>query len=93
MFAYQPTFSMLQLKKDKRMVVSWKSKGVYSSILSPQHTVFLHNIKLFEYKIEIKFDKDPTAKQLCGQNCKCFFIYDLYSWPRNQLNNFTLKNY
>ena len=53
MLVYQPAFSTLQLNKDKGIdyVISWKSKGVYSSILSPQHTTFLHSIKHCEYKI------------------------------------------
>ena len=32
-FAYQPTFNMLELKEDKftDYVIDWKSKGVYTS--------------------------------------------------------------
>ena len=33
----------------------------YSSILSPLHTAFLHTIKLFEYKMGIKFVKEPLV--------------------------------
>ena len=35
-FVHQPTSSMLQLKKDKTIdcVISWKSKGVYSCVIS-----------------------------------------------------------
>ena len=38
-------------------VFSWKPKGVFSSKLKPLYTAFLHNIKLSEYRIRIKFDK------------------------------------
>ena len=42
MLVHQPTFSMLQLKEDKGTdyVISWISKGVYSSNISPLHTIF-----------------------------------------------------
>ena len=52
MFVYQPTLSMLQLKKDKDIdyVISCRSKGVYNSTISEQDTAFLRNIKLFGYK-------------------------------------------
>ena len=51
-FVYQPTLDF---------DLSWKSKGVYNSKLKPLYTAFLHSIKLFGYRIGIKFDKDPLA--------------------------------
>ena len=62
-FVYQPTFDTLELKKDKGTdyVLSWKSKGVFNSKLKPLYTTFLNSIKLSEYRIGIKFDKDPLA--------------------------------
>ena len=35
MFAYQPTFNVLELKIDKgtEYIIGWKSKGVYNSKL------------------------------------------------------------
>ena len=49
MFAYQPAFSVLQVKKGKDIdfVICRKSKGLFNSIFSLQHTAFLHSIKLF----------------------------------------------
>ena len=79
-FIYQTTLDTLELKKDKGTdnVLSWKSKGLYTSKLKPLYTAFLHSIKLFGYRIGIKFDKDPLAttkqdplagtKQLLDQN-------------------------
>ena len=63
LFLYQSNCSRLQLKKDKGIdyAISSKSEGVYSYILSPQYTAFLYNIKLFRYKMGIKFDKDLLA--------------------------------
>ena len=57
--------SRLQLKKDKGIdyAISSKSEGVYSYILSPQYIAFLYNIKLFRYKMGIKFDKDLLAAE------------------------------
>ena len=63
MFIYL-AFSTLQLKKGTGIdVISWKSKGVYSSTFFPEHTAFLHSIKLFGYKIKIKFDKNPLIAE------------------------------
>ena len=42
MFVHQPTFNTLELKEDKgtEYVISWKSKGVYTSKLKPLYTAF-----------------------------------------------------
>ena len=63
MFFYQPTLDTSKLKKDKgnTYVFSWKSNGVHNSKVKPLYTALLHRIKLTEYKIGIKFDKDPLA--------------------------------
>ena len=60
---YQPILDALELKKDKGTdyVLSWKSNGVFNSKLKPLYIAFLNNIKLSEYIIGIKFDKDPLA--------------------------------
>ena len=62
-FVYQPTLDSIELKKDKDTdyVLSWKSKGVFNSKFKPLYDAFLNSIKLSEYRIGIKFDKDPLA--------------------------------
>ena len=62
-FVYQPTLGVLELKKDKATdyILSWKSKEVFNYKLKPLYTAFLKSIKLSEYRIGIKFDKDPLA--------------------------------
>ena len=35
--------------------------GVHASKCKQLYTAFLHSIKLFGYRIGIKFDKDPLA--------------------------------
>ena len=64
-FFYQPTHEALELEKWKNTdyVLSWKWKGVFDSKLKPLYTVFLHSIKLCDYRIGIKFNKDPLAVQ------------------------------
>ena len=49
MIVYQPTLHTLELKKEKAIdyVVSWKSRGVYTSKLKSLYTAFLHSIKSF----------------------------------------------
>ena len=36
-------------------------KRVYNSKLKPLYAAFLHSINLFEYRIRIKFDKNPLG--------------------------------
>ena len=49
-FVYQPILDTFELKKD-----------IFNSKLKPLYTAFLDSIKLSEYKIGIKFDKDPLG--------------------------------
>ena len=46
---YQPTLDIIELKENKGTyyILSWKSKGVYTSKLKPLYTAFLHSVKLF----------------------------------------------
>ena len=39
----------------------WKLKGVFNSKFKPLYTDFLNSIKLSEYRIRIKYDKDTLA--------------------------------
>ena len=56
---------LLELKQDEGIdyVLSWKSNGEYNSKLKPLYTAFLHSIKLYGYRMRIKFDKDPLAME------------------------------
>ena len=66
MFVYQPRLDTFELKKDKvtDYNLSWKSKGVYNSKLKSLYTAWnFHSMKLSEYRMEIKFDKDPLAAE------------------------------
>ena len=62
-FFYQSTLDTLELKEYKvtDYALSWKSKRVFNSKLKPLYNAFLHSIKLSQYKMGIKFDKDPLA--------------------------------
>ena len=56
---------------------------------------FLQSIKLFEYRIGIKFYKGPLAAEqnnYTGKIVKVYIVYDLDSWPRKPTNNFKFKN-
>ena len=75
-------------------VFSWKSKGAYNSNLKRLYTAFLHSIKLSEYRIEIKTDKDPSVveqNKFVSENVNVYIAYDLDAWPRNLINNFKFK--
>ena len=60
-FVYQLTLDTLELKNDKvaDYVLSWKSKVVFNSNLTPLYTTFLNSRKFSEYRIGRKFDKYP----------------------------------
>ena len=47
MFAYQPTFNMLQLKTDKstEYIAGWKSKGIFEWKIFLLHGAFMPNAK------------------------------------------------
>ena len=96
-FAYHPTLDASELKKDEGTndVLSWKLKGVYKSKLKPLYPAFLYSIKRSEYRIGIKFDKDPlTVEQdnYLSKIVNVYIDYDLDAWPRNSTNNFKFKN-
>ena len=55
----------------------------------------MHSIELSEYRIAIKFDKDPLAVEQNNYLTKIinvYIVYDLDAWPRNSTNNFKFKN-
>ena len=96
MFVYQWTLDTLELKKDKDTdyVLSWNSKGVYNSKLKPLYTGFLHSIKPSQYKMGIKFYKDPLAvaqNNYLTKIVNAYIVYDLDAWPKIPVNKFKLK--
>ena len=55
----------------------------------------MHSIRLPEYRIGIKFDKDPFAVEQNSYLSKVvnFYIaHDLDTWPRNPTYNFKFQN-
>ena len=66
-----------------------------NSKLIPLYTTFLKSIKLCEYRIGIKFNKDPLAVEQSNYLTKIvnvYNVYDLGAWLRNPTNNFKFKN-
>ena len=101
-FVYQPTLDTLELKKIKVLIMFLVENQreyiiiLYNyGIIIPLYTASLHSIKVSEYRIGIKFNKDPLA---VGQNnyltkiVNIYIDYDLDAWPRNLPNNFKFKN-
>ena len=62
--------------KDKgtAYVLSWKSKRVFNCRLKPLYTAFMHSIKLSEYRIGIKFDKEILAVEQNNYLSKIFTL-------------------
>ena len=63
MFVYPSTLDCLELKEEKGTdyIFTSKLKRIYTSKHKPLYTAFLHSIKLYGYKMGIKFDKDLLA--------------------------------
>ena len=62
-----------------------------NSKLNPLYTTFLNGIKLCEYRIGVKFDKDPLALEQNSYLTKIvnvYIVYDLNAWARSTTNNF-----
>ena len=92
MFVCQPTLNFKESKKDKdtKYVISWKSKGIYTSKLTPLSTAFLHNVRLFGYKIGIQFNKSVLVVEQNNYATKivnAYIVYNLDDWPKFLLNN------
>ena len=59
------------------------------------HTAFLHSIKRFDYRIEMKFDEDRLVVEKNSYMTKIadvYIAYDLDAWPRNPTSNFKFNN-
>ena len=85
----------MKIKKGTDYVLRWKSKGGCTSKLKPLYTASLHIIKLYGYRIGLKFHKDPLAVEQNNYLLKIvnvYIVYDLDAWPRNSTNNFKFKN-
>ena len=55
----------------------------------------MNNTKISEYRIGIKFDKEPLAVEQSNYLTKIgnvYIVYDLDAWPRNPPNHFKFKN-
>ena len=59
-------------------MLSCKSKVVFNSKPNPLYNAFLHRIKLSEYKIGIKFDKDPLSIEQNKYSTKVVNVYVVY---------------
>ena len=56
----------------------------------------MNSIKLSEYRIGIKFDKDPLAVEQNNYLTKTLNVYivcELNAWPKNPTTNFKFKNF
>ena len=57
------------------------------------YTAFLHSIKLSQYIIGIKFDKDPLAVEqnnYLSKFASAYIVYELDAWTRNSTHNFQI---
>ena len=72
-----------------------KSRLVCTFKLTPLFTTFLNGTKLSGYSLGIKFDCSVLVAEESNYTNKFvnFYIaFDLDTWPKNPLRNFTLKN-
>ena len=94
---YEPTLDVLGLKKTRALIIFLVgNQRRYTSKLKPLYTDFLHSIKLSEYRIGIKFDKDPLTTEQNNYKTKivnAYNVLELDTWPNDPLNNFRLNNF
>ena len=96
MFVYQPILNTLELKEDKgtEYALGWKSKGLYTSKLTPLYTTFLQNVKRSGFKTEIQLNKRVlVAKQnsYVTKIVKAYIFYDLDDWPATNIVKKVIK--
>ena len=96
MFVYQPIRNTSELKEDKgtEYVLGWKSKGLYTSKLTPLYSTFLQNVKLSGFKTEIQLNKRVlVAKQnnYVTKIVKAYIFYDLDDWPATNIVKKVIK--
>ena len=63
--------------------------------LNSLYTTFVHRIKLSEYRIGIKSDKEPLGVEQNNHLAKIvnvYIVYDLDAWPRNATSNVKFTN-
>ena len=94
MFVYEPTFNMIEFKKDKSpdYVTGWKLKELDNSSIA---WCLLPIIKCFRKKIGIQFDNTLfiiEQNKYTKKIVNVYNVYDLDIWPKSPLTNFTLKN-
>ena len=71
------------------------SKWVNTSKVKPQYNHYLHSIKCSEYKVGIKFDKEPLAivkNNYATKTVNANIPYELDTWPKIPLTSFKLNN-
>ena len=84
----------ITIKKGTDYVFSWKSKGVYNYEINSLYIACLHSMKLFGYRMGIKFDKSPIAVEQNNYLSKVVnvhIVYCLDAWPRNLTYNLNLQ--
>ena len=94
---YEPTLDVLGLKKTRALIIFLVgNQRRCTSELKPLYTDFLHSIKLSEYRIGIKFDKDPLTTEQNNYETKivnAYIVLELDTRPNYPLNNFRLNNF
>ena len=93
---YEPALDVLGLKKTRALIIFLVgNQKRYTYKLKPLYTDFLHSIKLSEYRIGIKFDKDPLTREQNNYKTEivnAYIVLELDTWPNDPLNNFRLNN-
>ena len=91
-----PTYHEQCLNLCRMTLCSSDNCYTMAPLYKPLYTAFLHSIKLFEYRIAIKFDKDTFAAEQNNYLSKIVNVYIVCDWPalpRNPTNNLRFKNY
>ena len=80
MFAYQPTFNTIKDNNTRsEYVISWRSKGLYTTKLPPVNNDLLPNKVYFNRKIALEFDSTPLIvdqNNFIAKTVNVYIVYD-----------------
>ena len=95
MFVYQTTFTTNKYHNTRtEYIISWRSKGLYTTKLAPINTDILHNIVYFNRKIALKLNSTPLILDRNSYIAKIVnvcIVCDLDYWRKDPVRSFTQK--
>ena len=93
MLIYQTTFTTINTRTE--YIISWRSKGLYTTKLTPINTDILPNIVYFNRKIALKLNSTPLIldrNSYIAKILNVYIVFDLDYWQKDPVRSFTQKS-